>query len=362
MGLLLIGLAACGKSKPAPAPAPAASSSAEPKTATSANAALDPAKLAMFGALPDAFESADNPLTPEKIALGRMLFYDTRLSLSREISCNTCHLLDNFGVDGHAVSEGHKKQVGKRNANTVYNAAGQFVQFWDGRAANVEEQAKGPIVNPVEMAMPAEASVIADSRLAEIPEYVELFKKAFAGEAKPVTFENLAKAIGAFERKLVTPSRWDKFLKGDASALTEAEKKGAQTFIETGCTTCHMGPLVGGNMYQKLGLVQPWPNQADLGRYEVTKSESDKMFFKVPSLRNIEKTAPYFHDGSVATLPEAVKLMAKHQLGKTLTDEQTESIVTWLKALTGTVAADYVAKPALPPDPTSKPKAGRKKG
>jgi len=351
---LLCAVIGCKGSQSSQKPEPAAKAEAE--------AELTPASLQMFGALPEVFESKDNPLTKEKIDLGRMLFYENRLSLSRELSCNSCHSLTDYGVDGKRVSEGHKKQPGKRNANTVYNAAGQFAQFWDGRAATIEEQAKGPILNPIEMAMPTETTIIADVRLESIPEYVEAFKKAFPAEKNPVSFNNLAKAIGAFERKLVTPTRWHKFLKGDTSALTKEEKNGAKLFVDTGCPTCHMGPLIGGSMFQKLGLMQPWPGQADLGRYEVTKADADKMFFKVPSLLNVEKTGPYFHDGSVTKLEEAVKMMAKHQLGRTLDDKQTASIVSFLKTLTGTIPNDYIKKPTLPPDGKNTPKAVVKRG
>jgi cytochrome c peroxidase len=198
------------------------------------------------------------------------------------------------------------------------------------------------------MAMPDEKAVVAELR--KVKWYEEQFKKAFP-EAKgdPITMDNLAKAIGAFERKLVTPSRWDKFLGGDKNALTSAEKVGFKKFTETGCNTCHAGPYVGGAMFQKLGLVKPWPKQDDQGRFEVTKQDADKMVFKVPSLRNVEKTAPYFHDGSVATLEEAVKLMANHQLGKTLDDADVASIVAFLKSLTGVIPRDYIAESKVKP-------------
>jgi cytochrome c peroxidase len=207
------------------------------------------------------------------------------------------------------------------------------------------------------MAMQDEKSVLAEIR--KVKWYAEQFKKAFP-EAKddPVTMDNLAKAIGAFERKLVTPSRWDKFLGGDKNALTAAEKRGFKKFTETGCNTCHAGPYLGGAMYQKLGLVKPWDKQDDLGRYEVTKQDVDKMMFKVPSLRNVEKTAPYFHDGSTATLAEAVKEMAEHQLGKDLSDADVASIIAFLKALTGEIPKDYVAEYKVPNEIPPAPKPG----
>jgi len=314
----------------------------------------DSPQLRIFGPLPAEIPSAANPLTPEKIALGRMLYYDPRLSRSQQVSCNTCHDLEKYGVDGEPTSEGHMGQRGDRNAPTVYNAAGHFAQFWDGRAATVEEQAKGPVLNPVEMAMPSEEYVL--QVLKSMPQYVEAFKAAFPGQKDPVTFDNVALAIGAFERKLVTPSRWDKFLAGDASALTREELEGLQTFLEAGCQTCHMGVYLGGTMFQKLGLVKPWPKQSDTGRERVTKNPADRMMFKVPSLRNVTQTAPYFHDGSVASLEEAVRLMAEYELGKELTPAQVKSIVTWLGSLTGDVPRDYIRKPELPPSTPKTPK------
>lgn len=304
------------------------------------------ARLKLFKPLPAAMEAESNPLTEAKIELGRILYYENRISKSHEFSCNSCHLLDKYGVDNEPTSPGHKGLRGDRNSPTVYNAAGHFVQFWDGRAKDVEEQAKGPVLNPVEMAMPDEKTVIAT--LKSMPEYPELFKQAFPGEAEPVNYENFAKAVGAFERKLVTPSRWDKFLEGDTNALTAAEKAGFNKFFGTGCASCHPGAYLGGTSYQKLGVKKNWPNQKDLGRYEVTKKNSDKMMFKTPSLRNIEKTAPYLHDGSVASLEETVKLMAEYQNGKKLSDADAASIVTWLKSLTGELPMEFIRKPNMP--------------
>jgi cytochrome c peroxidase len=291
-------------------------------------------------------EASNNPLTEEKINLGRMLYYDKRLSTAGDVACNTCHLLDKYGVDGTPTSTGHKGQKGNRNAPTVYNAAGHFVQFWDGRAQDVEAQAKGPVLNPVEMAMPSEKVVVA--KLKSIPGYAAAFKAAFPDDKNPVSYENMAKAIGAFERRLVTPSKWDKFLGGDQAALTDAEKAGFNKFVEVGCQACHAGAYVGGSMYQKLGAVTPWDDTSDLGRFAVTKQDADRMMFKVPGLRNIEKTGPYYHHGGIATLEDAVREMAEHQLGKKLTDPDVQSIVTWLKTLTGEVPAEYVKEPELP--------------
>lgn len=353
-------VAACQDDKPA---APATSAApAKPTAAASATttpAAVKPKdiaadKLAAFKALPKVMESKDNEITDAKVDLGRMLYFDARLSKNQDVACNSCHDLDGFGVDGKDVSTGHKGQKGGRNSPTVYNAAGQFVQFWDGRAADVEAQAKGPVLNPVEMAMPDEKAVLAV--LTSIPAYVDAFKKAFPDAKDPVTYDGMAKAIGAFERKLVTPSKWDKYLEGDKAALSDAEKQGFEDFLEAGCAACHAGAYLGGSMYQKAGIVKPWPNPKDQGRFEVTKADADKMMFKVPTLRNIAKTAPYFHDASAKTLPEAVKVMASLQLGKELDDAKTKSIVTFLEALTGEIPKAYVAKPKLPDSTPKTPK------
>jgi|SRR5208283_1377459 len=315
---------------------------------------VDSAQLEMFKPLPGVVESAKNPLTQAKADLGRMLYYDPRLSKGQDVSCNTCHDLAKYGVDGDRVSDGHKGQKGTRNAPTVYNAAGHFVQFWDGRAPDVEEQSKGPMLNPVEMAMASDKAVVAV--LKSIPEYVSAFQQAFPGEEDPVTFGNAARAIGVFERKLVTPARWDKFLEGDQSALTNAEKAGFNKFMEAGCQACHAGAYVGGQIYQKLGLATPYPDTSDPGREAVTKQASDRMVFKVPSLRNVEKTAPYFHNGKVVTLEEAIKEMALHQLGKPLMRDEVASIVVFLKTLTGEIPADYIKPPALPKSTARTPK------
>ena len=319
---------------------------------------IDPATLKMFAPLPTEVPPPSGSLSAQQIDLGRMLYYENRLSMDQKISCNTCHGLDKYGVDGEPTSDGHKGQKGSRNSPTVYNAAGHVAQFWDGRAATVEEQAKGPVMNPVEMAMPSEKVVIAV--LNSMPEYVQAFKAAFPTDKDPVNFNNMANAIGAFERKLLTPSRWDKFLQGDAAALTPAEKKGFNTFISAGCQACHAGALLGGATYQKLGVIKPFPDESDGGRFQVTKNEGDKMVFKVPSLRNIEMTGPFFHDGKVGTLFEAVEHMAEYQVGKKLTDSQIQSIITWLKSLTGELPADYIKPPKLPESTprTPRPEAG----
>jgi cytochrome c peroxidase len=317
---------------------------------------IEPAKLSAFQPLPEVAAPTDGSLSAEKIALGRMLFHETRLSKSQTISCNSCHGLAQYGVDHRPTSDGHKGQKGDRNSPTVYNAAAHFLQFWDGRALNVEEQAKGPVLNPVEMAMASEKAVVAV--LKSIPEYVEAFQKAFPDEKDPVTYDNLGKAIGAFERKLMTPARWDRFLKGDQNALTPAEKAGFNEFASAGCQGCHSGALLGGNMFQKVGVAKAWPDNSDPGRYKVTRNEADRAIFKVPSLRNVEKTAPYFHDGKTAALNEAIARMAEFQVGKNLTDQQIGSILTWMGSLTGELPAEYIQEPALPRSTSKTPKPG----
>ena len=294
---------------------------------------VDRTKLGAFQPLPDNFFVAGSEPSPERIALGRRLFFETQLSADADISCSTCHNVAKDGADEHRFSPGHKMVPVGRNSPTVFNAAGQVAQFWDGRAATVEEQALGPILAAGEMAMPDAETVV--RVLKEDPTYTAQFSKAFPGEADPLTFQNVGVAIGAYERTLSTPSKWDEFLKGDDSALTDDQKRGLNTFMEVGCTGCHNGTLLGGNTYMKLGLVRPWPNQSDSGRVAVTKNETDSMVFKVAGLRNSTETAPYFHDASAASLGEAISLMGQHQLGKDLTAEQVLDIAAFLGSTKG---------------------------
>jgi cytochrome c peroxidase len=343
----IVSLFACGEVEEIPVSAP--EPVAEPTPAEPAA----PRHAALFAPLPPSMD-AGTPASPQLVDLGRMLYYETRMSKSQELSCNSCHLLDKYGVDNEPTSPGHKGQRGNRNSPTTYNAALQFVQFWDGRAPSVEEQAKGPVLNAVEMAMPDEAHVL--RVLQSIPGYMDRFKAAFPGEPEPITYDHMAQAIGAFERGLVTPSRFDRYLAGDAAALSPEEQAGLDLFVSTGCVSCHSGALLGGAMYQKLGLLHPYET-ADVGRMEVTRAEADKHMFKVPQLRNIAKTGPYLHDGSVPTLEEAVRKMAHHQLGKELTDEEVHQIVLFLESLTGELPAEYIALPELPPSGPETPKA-----
>ena len=318
---------------------------AAPAAAQTDRSAVHARASVIFNPLPDEAVSSSNPITDAKIELGRMLYYDPRLSKNHDVSCNSCHQLDRFGVDGEATSPGHRGQRGDRNSPTVYNAAFHIAQFWDGRAADVEEQAKGPVLNPVEMAMPSEDAVLVVLR--SIPGYAPLFRAAFPGQSDPITYDNMARAIGAFERRLVTPGPFDRFLAGDSEAFSEEQVAGLATFMDVGCITCHVGPTTGGTTFQKLGAVKPYPTE-DTGRFKLTNNEADRFVFKVPSLRNVAETGPWFHDGSVTSLDDAIRKMGEHQLGRTLTPEEVASIRSFLESLTGTVDAAYVAKPELP--------------
>lgn len=310
-----------------------------------------------FKPLPKQIPSpADNPITKEKVELGKKLYYDPRLSLSGVISCNTCHNIATYGVDGVETSLGHKFQTGGKNAPTVLNAGFHIAQFWDGRAKTLEDQAKGPILADVEMAMPNPELVI--ERLKTIEGYVNEFKKAFPKDKDPITYDNVAKAIASFERTLVTPSRFDDFLNGNTKALTQKEKEGLKLFMEKGCASCHNGVAIGGEMFQKFGIVKPYKYQDpnDLGRYNVTKNEADKYVYKVPSLRNVTRTYPYFHDGKVWDIREAVKIMGETQLGIELTDEEIDKIVAFLDSTTGKIPEDALKMPVLPPSSPKTPK------
>jgi len=308
---------------------------------SSAVGEISPRVLRRFAAL----ERDASPRSTALIDLGRLLYYDPRLSRTKLISCNSCHLLDRYGATNTAVSTGVDGRRGKRNAPSTYHAAGQFVQFWDGRELTIEAQARGPIENPLEMGMaPGQAVAI----LTEIDGYRVAFAAAFPGEASPITVDHIGRAIGAFERGLITPSRWDRYIAGDTSALTPVEKEGAKVFANLGCLVCHTGPYIGGSMFEKVGTRAPWPTQGDRGRRDVTGNPADDMMFKVPSLRNVAETAPYFHDGSAATLEQAVRMMARHQLGIDLADDEVREVIAWLGSLTGEIPKDYIAKPVLP--------------
>lgn len=279
----------------------------------------------------------DEKISSEMIMLGKTLYFDNRLSKNETISCASCHKLDKYGVDNLSLSPGDTKELGGRNSPSSYYAFAHTVQFWDGRAKDVEEQAGGPLLNPVEHAIPDKAFL--EKRLRGIETYKVMFAKAFPNAKEPITFDNITKAIGAFERQLKPASRFDKWLDGDDNALTIDEKVGLKTFMETGCITCHNGVAVGGGMFQKFGLFGNYweltkSKKIDFGRHDVTKNESDKYFFKVPSLRNVAMTYPYFHDGSIDKLEDAIRIMAKLQNNKDLSDKEVGEIATFLKSMT----------------------------
>lgn len=278
-------------------------------------------------------------LSPERVALGERLFHDARLSADFSLSCASCHNLGKGGVDGRRFSLGVGGAAGGINAPTVLNSAYSLAQFWDGRAASLEEQAAGPIHNPLEMGS-SWAQVLA--RLSQDAALRAAFARAYPDG---LTAANVANAIATFERSLVTVnSRFDRYLRGEADLLTPLEIEGYRRFREYGCTSCHQGMLLGGNMYQKFGVLGDYfagrpVTKADLGRYNVTQQDSDRHVFKVPSLRNVALTAPYFHDGSAATLPQAVLVMARYQLGRELSAPDVEAIVAFLNTLSGELPA-----------------------
>ena len=300
---------------------------------------------------------ADNPQTLEKVELGKILFFDPRLSSTGTVSCNSCHNVMEGGDDSRPVSMGVKGQKGGRSAPTVWNSAFLSVQFWDGRAPTLEAQAKGPVTNPIEMGMKDWDTTMA--RLKSIPGYAPLFKAAF-GEDNPMTADNAVKAIAAYERTLITSnSPFDRYVKGEKTALSSQQIKGMNTFANIGCTACHSDANFSGpTMPMGTGWFMKFPTYAgsqyeskyrlteDQGRYEATKNLADKHMWRVPTLRNVALTAPYFHNGAVKTLDEAVRVMAKTQLNKDLSDEEVQNIVAFLNALTGDFPAQLM--PRLP--------------
>jgi cytochrome c peroxidase len=305
----------------------------------------------VFSPLPAVMASEKNPVTPEKVALGKILFYENRISIDGTVSCAKCHPMSLYVADGLRKSIGNNYKLNPRNAPTVFNAASQISAHWIGNRTDVEDQARQAVTGPPAFGMPTPESV--EKKLREFKEYRALFKKAFPADKEPVTVDNFAKAVGAFERTLLTPSPFDAFLKGDKAILSSEQRGGLKTFMKIGCAGCHSGTYLGGQMYQKFGIIEPYWNytkseKVDEGRYAVTKNEAEKYMFKVPVLRNVEKTPPYFHDGSVDTMEEAVFIMAKVQLGRELTKEQVSDVTAFLKSLTGTIPEDILKVPVLP--------------
>ncbi|MDY0398061.1 MAG: cytochrome-c peroxidase [Desulfuromonas thiophila] len=301
-------------------------------------------------------EITANPHNDHKLRLGHMLYFEPRLSASQLISCQTCHNVGLAGADLQETSTGHGWQKGPRNAPTTYNAVFNTAQFWDGRAADLKEQAKGPVQASVEM---NNKPAMVEKTLKSIPEYVDLFTKAFPGEKDPVNFENMAKAIELFEATLLTPNDGlDRFMAGDDKALTAEQKEGLQLFVDTGCAGCHDGVNLGGTDYFPFGVVeQPGAEllpPGDKGRFAVTNTSKDEYVFRSPALRNIALTAPYFHSGKVWSLQDAVAVMGSSQLGAELSEAQAVKITRFLEALSGD--QPEVLHPVLPPSTASTPR------
>jgi cytochrome c peroxidase len=297
-----------------------------------------------------------NEITPSKVSLGKMLYFDPRLSASQLLSCNSCHNLGLAGVDIQQTSTGHGWQKGPRNAPTVLNSAYNATQFWDGRAADLMEQAKGPIQAGVEMNNSPKRVV---ATLRSMPEYVEAFSAAFPAESDPLTFDNVARAIEAFEATLITPdSSFDSYLAGDPDALTAVQKSGLEAFINRGCIACHQGVNVGGQGYFPFGVAQEPDGkvrpEADKGRFQVTRTAADEYVFRAPPLRNVALTYPYFHSGAVWSLEDAVSVMGSTQLGIQLDPKETTEIAAFLTSLTG--RQPLVEYPLLPPSTKETPK------
>src|SRR5690554_4146125 len=284
----------------------------------------------------------------DKVLLGKYLFFDTRLSGEGNISCNSCHNLKTYGVDNERFSPGDAPgTVGGRNSPTVFHAALHKMQFWDGRAADVEEQAGGPILNPLEHNIKDEQQLV--NRLKEVELYQELFAKAYEGD-NPITFDNLTNAIGAFERTLIPESRFDEYLEGNREALNKQEKRGLNIFIDSGCITCHRGPALGGQMLQKFGLFHDYwketqSEEVDLGLFEISEREAEKYFFKVPGLRNIVHTAPYFHDGSVDDLRTAVQVMGKLRSEEHTSEEEIDDMLAFFESLSSDIPDEVKQSP-----------------
>lgn len=312
--------------------------------------------LEIFKPLPSTTPSvANNPITPEKILLGKALFFDPRISASGVFSCNSCHNLATGGDDNLETSIGHGWQKGPRNSPTALNAVFNVAQFWDGRAEDLKAQAKGPVQAGVEMAN-TPAQVV--TTLKSMPDYVAWFKASFPGEEDPVTFDNFAKAIEAFEATLVTPAPFDAFLNGDDNAMTAEQKQGLALFIDKGCSSCHAGINVGGEGYFPFGLIEkPGADvlpENDKGRFAVTNTADDSYVFRAAPLRNIALTAPYFHSGKVWNLKQAVGIMGTAQLGEELNEQEVDQIVAFLDSLTGKIPE--VTYPVLPAETDGTPR------
>jgi len=305
----------------------------------------------LFGRLPAAMVSEKNALTPEKIRLGKILFHETRISIDGTVSCARCHPFGLYAADGLKTSVGNRCAVNMRNAPTILNAAGQISQHWIGNRTDVEDQARQSVIGPASFGMPSASEV--EQKLRQIGGYRPLFEAAFPGDGEPITVDHLAAAVGAFERTLVTPSPFDDFLAGNRAALSERAAKGLGAFMDSGCASCHAGTYLGGGQYEKFGIAGPYweytrSEKPDEGRFTASKDEADKYVFKVPGLRNVARTPPYFHDGSVESLETAVWVMGKAQLGRDLSQEELLDLLAFLESLTGKIPEDALSFPELP--------------
>lgn len=323
---------------------------APPAKAGPDDALMNRAKT-VFGSLPASMPSPDNPITPEKVRLGNMLFFEARISIDRTVSCAKCHPPGLYAADGLRKAVGNHCKDNPRNSPTILNAAAQISAHWIGNRTSVEDQAKQALTGPPAFGMPNNESV--EKVLKGMKEYVALFKAAFPEDKDPVSVGNFAKAVGAFERTLMTPAPFDGFMQGNAGALSDQQKRGLRAFLDTGCMACHFSPYLGGQMYQKFGVFEPYQKytksaQVDEGRFAVTKSEADRFLFKVPVLRNVAMTPPYFHDGSVDHLADAVLIMAKVQLNRDLSAGTIDDITAFLRSLTGKMPESILNAPVLP--------------
>jgi cytochrome c peroxidase len=313
-----------------------------PKPAADAEAQTLASARSLFGVREPATKE-----DPAKVALGRRLFFETRLSADGKVGCVSCHLPTLWATDGKPLAIGTGGKENPRNSPTIFDVYPQVAQHWRGDRESLEDQAMKALLGPASFGLPSQ-----DAAMEKLKGfgYEPAFKAAFAGEAAPLNVKNFAAALSAYERTLRTRAPFDAWIEGDAKALSPAAKAGLAKFIEVGCTACHNGPLLGGKLFQKFGLIEEYAKytgskKIDLGRFDVSKNEDDKHFFKVPRLRNVAKTAPYFHDGSVAKLEEAVVIMAKVNLGRELAPAEAQEIVTFLEALTGPVPEGFSPPP-----------------
>lgn len=361
---LLLGLVACSNQDNTQKTESAASTNEAASSAKATMSEADSSLLSMaqsvFKPLPSQDEiNQKHPVTDAQISLGQKLYFDTRLSKNGNQSCNSCHNIASAGVDNLPLSPGSEFALGGRNSPTVFNAALQASQFWDGRAKDLKEQAGGPLLNPVEMGLPNEDAAV--TIIKSIPTYVTEFAAAFP-DAQDISFDQITTAIAAYEQTLITPSPWDDYLKGNVNALNTQQRTGLQKFMDNGCIACHTGVNLGGDSFQKFGLVDGpyWKFTGSLekddGRFQVTKAEDDRYMFRVPTLRNISKTYPYFHDGSIWSLSEAVSIMGQAQLGKQLPKEDIEDMVQFLIATNGNVSTQARTIPELPINGINTPK------